>query len=278
MYYRARYYDPSLGQFISPDTIVPDPSNVLDYNRYLYVRGNAINLNDPSGHTCHSPGVTGSISSGDCGEIGGGGLRGGGGRIGRTAGLAVRGLAVGGIANASANAFAQGVENYDEEDSLSDTVFSIDENEVAVAALFGGLTGLAAPLPGAWPMLIGGAAGGAQQVTTEVMIDGSELPDAVNTNTVIATGLGLAGGLAQGAFPDELAYPLSEGGELGVATGLDALAYGGRHFANNTNRTLFGQQGAYLFSGRFVSGYFISSLPVDGNSYSGYAESVRGPR
>ena len=41
MYYRARYYDPSLGQFISPDTIVPDPSNVLDYKRYLYVRGNA---------------------------------------------------------------------------------------------------------------------------------------------------------------------------------------------------------------------------------------------
>ena len=50
MYYRARYYDPSLGQFISPDTIVPDASNVLDYNRYLYVRGNAINLNDPTGH------------------------------------------------------------------------------------------------------------------------------------------------------------------------------------------------------------------------------------
>ena len=50
MYYRARYYDPSLGQFISPDTIVPDPSSVLSYNRYLYTRGNPIVFSDPTGH------------------------------------------------------------------------------------------------------------------------------------------------------------------------------------------------------------------------------------
>ena len=49
-YYNARYYDPGLGQFVSPDTIVPDPSKVFDYNRYMYVRGNAINFNDPTGH------------------------------------------------------------------------------------------------------------------------------------------------------------------------------------------------------------------------------------
>jgi len=50
MYYNARYYDPTIGQFISPDTIVPDPSSVSDYNRYMYVRGNPINASDPSGH------------------------------------------------------------------------------------------------------------------------------------------------------------------------------------------------------------------------------------
>ena len=54
MYYRARYYDPSLGQFISPDTIVPDPSNVLDYNRYLYGLGNPLKFSDPSGHAALS--------------------------------------------------------------------------------------------------------------------------------------------------------------------------------------------------------------------------------
>ena len=55
MYYNARYYDPQIGHFISPDTIVPDPGNVLDYNRYMYVRGNAMKYNDPSGHQVGNP-------------------------------------------------------------------------------------------------------------------------------------------------------------------------------------------------------------------------------
>ena len=40
LYFNARYYDPQIGQFISPDTIVPDPALLIDYNRYLYSRGN----------------------------------------------------------------------------------------------------------------------------------------------------------------------------------------------------------------------------------------------
>ena len=35
IYMNARYYDPELGIFISPDTVVPDPTNPLDYNCYL---------------------------------------------------------------------------------------------------------------------------------------------------------------------------------------------------------------------------------------------------
>ena len=42
MYFNARYYDPELGHSLSPDTIVPDPGNLFDYNRYMYVRGNAM--------------------------------------------------------------------------------------------------------------------------------------------------------------------------------------------------------------------------------------------
>ncbi len=61
-YYNARYYDPALGAFISPDTIVPDPTNLLDYNRYSYVRGNPLKYNDPSGH-CGTLAVTGGTSA-----------------------------------------------------------------------------------------------------------------------------------------------------------------------------------------------------------------------
>jgi RHS repeat-associated protein len=50
MYYNARYFDPDLGQFISPDPLVPDPTNLFDYNRYMYVRGNPMRYTDPTGH------------------------------------------------------------------------------------------------------------------------------------------------------------------------------------------------------------------------------------
>ncbi len=54
VYMNARYYDPAIGQFISPDTVVPDPTVVMDYNRYLYARANPLRYNDPTGH-CPAP-------------------------------------------------------------------------------------------------------------------------------------------------------------------------------------------------------------------------------
>jgi RHS repeat-associated protein len=50
MFYNARWYDPYLNHFTQPDTIVPDPSNTQDWNRYAYARNNPIRYNDPSGH------------------------------------------------------------------------------------------------------------------------------------------------------------------------------------------------------------------------------------
>ncbi len=50
MYYNARYYDPALGIFISPDSLVYDEALIADYNRFLYGRGNPLKFKDPSGH------------------------------------------------------------------------------------------------------------------------------------------------------------------------------------------------------------------------------------
>jgi len=47
-YYVARWYDPYITQFTQPDSI--DPYNPLDWNRYAYVRYNAVNYTDPTGH------------------------------------------------------------------------------------------------------------------------------------------------------------------------------------------------------------------------------------
>ncbi len=49
MDYNARFYDESLGRFISPDSIVPD-GNPQSLNRYSYVQNDPIGLNDPTGH------------------------------------------------------------------------------------------------------------------------------------------------------------------------------------------------------------------------------------
>ncbi len=50
MDYNARFYDPYLGRFISPNTIVPDPANPQSFNRYSYVYNNPLKYTDSSGH------------------------------------------------------------------------------------------------------------------------------------------------------------------------------------------------------------------------------------
>ena len=49
-FYNARWYDNQLGRFAQADTIVPDPYNPLDWNRYAYARYNPVNNTDPSKH------------------------------------------------------------------------------------------------------------------------------------------------------------------------------------------------------------------------------------
>jgi RHS repeat-associated protein len=49
-YYNARYYDPTIGRFISPDTVVQSIFNPQCLNRYSYCLNNPLKYTDPSGH------------------------------------------------------------------------------------------------------------------------------------------------------------------------------------------------------------------------------------
>ena len=49
-YYGARYYDPRLARFISPDTMVPSPFSPQLLNRYSYAANNPLTYVDPTGH------------------------------------------------------------------------------------------------------------------------------------------------------------------------------------------------------------------------------------
>jgi len=55
LYYGARYYDPTMGRFISADTEIPDIDNPQSLNRYSYVLNNPLNLVDPTGHAGRDP-------------------------------------------------------------------------------------------------------------------------------------------------------------------------------------------------------------------------------
>jgi RHS repeat-associated protein len=48
-FYGARYYDPTIGRFITADPTIQRPYDSQDLNRYSYCRNNPINYTDPSG-------------------------------------------------------------------------------------------------------------------------------------------------------------------------------------------------------------------------------------
>jgi RHS repeat-associated protein len=70
-YYRARYYDPSIGRFISQD---PIEFRSMDFNFYRYVSNDPVNYADPSGLSCEVQAAAGAALGSAVGAVGGGGL------------------------------------------------------------------------------------------------------------------------------------------------------------------------------------------------------------
>lgn len=50
-YFGARYYDPEIGRFITPDSTIAHPFDPQDLNRYGYCRNNPVNYTDPTGES-----------------------------------------------------------------------------------------------------------------------------------------------------------------------------------------------------------------------------------
>ncbi|NSW52153.1 MAG: RHS repeat-associated core domain-containing protein [Anaerolineae bacterium] len=54
-YYVARWFDPVLGHFIQADSLIPQPGNAGDWDRYAYVLWNPVRYNDPLGQEYNNP-------------------------------------------------------------------------------------------------------------------------------------------------------------------------------------------------------------------------------
>ena len=65
-HYQARFYSPTLGRFLSADTIVSSFANPQSLNRFSYVLNNPLKYTDPTGHKeddgCHTTGCGGTIN------------------------------------------------------------------------------------------------------------------------------------------------------------------------------------------------------------------------
>jgi len=53
--YHARYDDPTLGRFIAPERLVPEPGAPQSLNRFAYVYNNPLKYVDPDGHAVFLP-------------------------------------------------------------------------------------------------------------------------------------------------------------------------------------------------------------------------------
>jgi len=63
VFYGSRFYDPLLGRFASPDSIIPQNQGTLAWDRYAYVNNSPLNYTDPTGHW-----IDDGCSTEGCGE------------------------------------------------------------------------------------------------------------------------------------------------------------------------------------------------------------------
>lgn len=214
-YYNARYYDPELGRFTQPDTIVPEPSNPQALNRYSYVANNPLKYIDPSGNFLEWVAVAvGAIIGAIIGAVTTGTVKGAllGALTGAIAAAAViGGAAIGGVI-ASGYGAAAGSAGVAVGTAIG-TVAGGALGGAINAAITGGNVGMGA-LTGAVSSAIGWGVGqGFSQLATGVGAGAGSL----SGNAISAAGRAAGGAIAGGVAAEISRGTFAEGAVYGAA-------------------------------------------------------------
>ena len=146
--------------------------------------------------------------------------------------------------------------------------------KVAIAAGWGAFGGGAAPVTGPLGFIAANAVAGAgQKVTTDVVVSGKPLDEAVlDPNTLLAAGGGALAGVLGGPLPKQPVYVASNGEKILFEVGEAAEAYGGVRFARTTSSMLLNQQVQVAASGQslltnVIIGSFAPETPARCNGF-----------
>ncbi|MBI5606908.1 MAG: RHS repeat-associated core domain-containing protein [Deltaproteobacteria bacterium] len=168
--FRARLYDSVLGKFVSPDSIVPDPSDPQSLNRYSYVANKPLAFIDPDGHLAwFVPVIIGAVI----------GAASAGARSNWNFGAMITGAAIGAIAGLAG--YGAGLSVYG-------------------AAGGQGATAMMASVT------VGGAAGGATGGGLSALVNGGDIAKGMASGLFFgAVAGGVTGGLVSAGVPGALA-------------------------------------------------------------------------
>jgi len=112
MFYNARWYDPVLGRFNQPDTLIPEQTQGTQaWDRFAYTNNNPVKFSDPTGH-CAAPGLS-----------------------------IICGVAIGYVAGALVSYTRQVVANVKENGWSASAFTEVDANDIAASAIVGGIAG-----------------------------------------------------------------------------------------------------------------------------------------
>ena len=239
MYYNARYYDPALGTFVSPDSLVPGAGRVVDYNRFAYVRNNPLRYTDPTGHCIFG------LDTIVC--------------------IILAAAAIGGVANAAGNVVVQVGQNWDSDRSWQDNVTDFNKKEAAISFGFGAVGGGLAPVLGPTGALVANTAlGAAQEMAVDMAVEGKSFVESIDHETAeaafwgaISTGYQRGMPRAKASTGTYVSRTLSRESEVYVRPrGVS------EDWAQQGRMRLYREQAKHIAKPRFIIGAAVGNIPL----------------